>query len=318
MCLVTLGPVSTNLGTPFARSKCRATNAAMHAMGLSLEQTANDCIDRFVQWSFSLVPYIHPTTLKQHVQLLLPPAEHLFTTTTTSEPLRAEMRTFALVTGACAFECRRMGHGSSSHRVDALCIPFLTASRDMLACFEDWGIAHADSSSLAIRMAQSGAFHNLGQTRKSWHILGEALRLAMDMRLFDEASYLNLDPLEAKLHRNLFACIYMADKSASILNSRPMGFLEICLDDVTIDVVKLEDNFPLLDPEDERSLLVFGQADSPAQAQDCPAVVSDTQIMHQTLLEITQRSVNEMITTRAGVVSDDSGCCYEIAFAGFG
>jgi hypothetical protein len=145
-----------------------------------------------------------------------------------------------------------MGHGSSSHRVDALCIPFLTASRDMLACFEDWDITHADSSSLAIRMAQSGAFHNLGQTRKSWHILGEALRLAMDMRLFDEASYFNLDPLEAKLRRNLFACIYMADKSASILNSRPMGFHEICLDDVTIDLVKLEDDFPLLDAEDER------------------------------------------------------------------
>jgi hypothetical protein len=102
-------------------------------MGLSLEETANDCIDRFVQWSFSLVPYIHPATLKQHVQLLLPSSEHLFTTSAaTAEPLRAEMRAFALVTGACAFECRRMGHG-----VDALYIPFLTASRDILSCFED-------------------------------------------------------------------------------------------------------------------------------------------------------------------------------------
>ncbi|KAL3485751.1 hypothetical protein BJX62DRAFT_242628 [Aspergillus germanicus] len=294
----------------------RALNAAMHAMGLSLEQTANDCIDRFVQWSFALVPYIHPTTLKQHVQLLLPSAEHLFTTRTATEHLRAEMRAFALVTGACAFECRRMGHGSSSHRVDALCIPFLTASRDMLSCFEDWDITHADSSSLAIRMAQSGAFHNLGQTRKSWHILGEALRLAMDMRLFDQASYLNLDPLEAKLRRNLFACIYMADKSASILNSRPMGFHEICLDDVTIDLVKLEDDFPLLDPEDERFtppfehqlhegiiyhtlglwtvatdlhlyMKIFTRLRTSRLAgpgtgagADCPSVVSDTQIMH--------------------------------------
>jgi hypothetical protein len=108
-------------------------------------------------------------------------------------------------------------------------------------------------------MAQSGAFHNLGQTRKSWHILGEALRLAMDMRLFDEASYLNLDPLETKLRRNLFACIYMADKSASILNSRPMGFHEICLDDATIDLLKLENDFPLLDPEDERFTPPFEQ-----------------------------------------------------------
>ncbi|KAJ0413213.1 hypothetical protein BJY00DRAFT_67797 [Aspergillus carlsbadensis] len=244
--------------TPRPLQVHRALNAAMHELGLSLEQTANDCIDRFVQWSFPIVPYIHPATLKQHVQLLLPSAEHLFHTTTT-EPPRAEMRAFTLVTGACAFECRRMGHGSSSHRVDALCIPFLAASRDMLSCFEDWDISHADSSSLAIRMAQSGAFHNLGQTGKSWHILGEALRLAMDMRLFDQASYANLDPLEAKLRRNLFACIYMADKSASILNSRPTGFHEICLDDVTVDLVQLEDDFPLLDTEDERFAPPFEQ-----------------------------------------------------------
>ncbi|KAL3449612.1 hypothetical protein BJX65DRAFT_41723 [Aspergillus insuetus] len=111
---------------------------------------------------------------------------------------------------------------------------------------------HSSARQVSQSSGQSGAFHNLGQTRKSWHILGEALRLAMDMRLFDQASYLNLNSLEAKLRRNLFACIYMADKSASILNSRLMGFHEICLDDITSDLVKLEDDFPLLDPEDER------------------------------------------------------------------
>lgn len=120
----------------------------------------------------------------------------------------------------------------------------------MLSCCEDWDIGHADSSSLVIRTSHSAAFHHLGQTGKSWYVLGDALRLAMDMRLYDESSYVDLEPLEAKLRKNLFVSLTMSDKSASVLNSRPLVFHEMYLDEA-VSPVKIRDELSLIGPDEK-------------------------------------------------------------------
>ncbi|KAM5343608.1 hypothetical protein ACJ41O_012145 [Fusarium nematophilum] len=156
------------------------------------------------------------------------------------------MRAFAHLTAVFACVSCRMRQNQEAGHGDSLIIPFLAASRGMMACCEDWDVTYADSSSIVIRMCQSAAFHHLGKTRASWLMMGQAIRLAMDMRLFDEASYRNLDPLESKLRRNIFGMLCTSDMSASILNNRPLSFHEICLDYADITPVEPHDDFSLL------------------------------------------------------------------------
>ncbi|KAH8735247.1 hypothetical protein BGZ61DRAFT_473857 [Ilyonectria robusta] len=237
----------------------QALCAAFEAMCLPLEKTVYESLDNFMLSHFPSLPMIHPYALKKNVRLLLPSSRHLFEHTATNtesvaETARrgADMRAFALLTAVCAIASCRSRRISTDLPMDATLAPFLSASRHMLACFEDWDIAHADSSSLFIRSCHSGALHHLGQTRQSWYILGDALRLAIDMRLYDESSYHNLSPLETKLRKNIFISLSMSAKSASVLNNRPTIFHEICLNESVTTPTLLEDEFSLLDPGDSR------------------------------------------------------------------
>ncbi|GAO16631.1 hypothetical protein UVI_02012520 [Ustilaginoidea virens] len=50
------------------------------------------------------------------------------------------------------------------------------------------------------------------------------------MRLHDEASLEGLPPIEAELRRRAFWIVYMGDKSAAILNNRPITMHKYCFD----------------------------------------------------------------------------------------
>lgn len=224
-----------------------------------VRETVYEYLDNFMLSNFPSLPMIHPYTLKKNVRLLLPSSRHLFEHAATNtesvaetERRGADMRAFTLLTAVCATASCRSRRISTDLRMDATLAPFLSASRHMLACFEDWDISHADSSSLLIRTCHSAALHHLGQTRQSWYILGDALRLAIDMRLYDESSYQNLSPLETKLRKNNFISLSMSDKSASVLNNRPTIFYEICLNESVTTPTILEDEFSLLVPGDSR------------------------------------------------------------------
>ncbi|RSM00118.1 hypothetical protein CEP52_009296 [Fusarium oligoseptatum] len=140
--------------------------------------------------------------------------------------------------------CCRMPKSSNLDGREAVITAFLEATRGMMACCEDWDVSHANSTSLVIRLDQSAAQHHLGKTRASWLMMGQAIRLALDMRLYDEASYQDLDPLESKLRRNIYGLLCVGDMSASILNNRPLAFHEICLDE-TYTPVELYGDFRL-------------------------------------------------------------------------
>lgn len=80
-----------------------------------------------------------------------------------------------------------------------------------------------------MRYYQANALHAHGKTRMSWHVMGEALRLAQEMRLFDESAYQNVEAVEGQILRNVFWHMHSGDKSASILNNVPITLHQILL-----------------------------------------------------------------------------------------
>ncbi|KPM45755.1 hypothetical protein AK830_g799 [Neonectria ditissima] len=235
----------------------RALSEALETLQLPLEETLYKHIDKFMLWNFPSMPVVHPSALKQDVRLLLPDSRQRFESVALNGDFVAEsarretdMRAFTLVTAVCAMASCRTRPNSSDLRMDALLAPFLSASRNMLACFEDWDVSHANSSSLVIRSRHSAALHHLGQTHRSWYVLGSALRLATDMRLDEPSSYDGLSPLETKIRKNMFLSLCISDKSASVLNNRPVTFHEICWNESAITPTILEDSISLLTSEE--------------------------------------------------------------------
>jgi len=79
------------------------------------------------------------------------------------------------------------------------------------------------------RFYHANALRAIGKTRLGWHILGEAIRLTQEMRLYEESSFENLDPVEEHLLKNIFWQIHAVDRSASILISRPISLHRLCV-----------------------------------------------------------------------------------------
>ncbi|UPK99140.1 hypothetical protein LCI18_010075 [Fusarium solani-melongenae] len=226
--------------------------STLEALAQSPERIIEECIDMNMLLRFPTIPVIQPDTIRQECHLLLPTSRHLFDAITNFNQISSSqgslMRTFAHLTAVFACICCRMPKNSNLDGREALITAFLEATRGMMACCEDWDVGHANSTSLVIRMYQSAAQHHLGKTRASWLMMGQAIRLALDMRLYDEVSYQDLDPLEDKLRRNVYGLLCVGDMSASILNNRPLAFHQICLDE-TYTPVELYNDFSLLSPE---------------------------------------------------------------------
>lgn len=138
-------------------------------------------------------------------------------------------RSLSLLCAVCAFACSVVPeHLFSARRPVAG--RFLGASRDFLSLCHDYDIEQPEASSIIIRYLHSLCNHAAGNARVSWHGMGEALRLAQEMRLYDEASLAGLDLAEAQLRRAVYWQLYAGDRSAAILNDRPFTFHDLLLD----------------------------------------------------------------------------------------
>lgn len=111
---------------------------------------------------------------------------------------------------------------SSDLKASADCL--LQASRQMVHTFEDLDIERPCASSVIIRYFHSLCVHARGQPRVSWYILGEAIRVAQDLRIHNEASLTALPAQEAHLRRSLFWQLSTGDRSVGILNDLPFSF----------------------------------------------------------------------------------------------
>ncbi|KAN0104853.1 hypothetical protein V8E51_010598 [Hyaloscypha variabilis] len=197
---------------------------------LPMEKIVETCLDLYMQYLFPLMPLIHEASARNYLALLrreayvsqtvdspywVDTAENLDTGTRDLSSIRH----FTLLTAFCAdtafvlpSDLFPWGHLIASH--------FLRASRQALNLYHDIDIEDPDSTSLIIRYLHTNSTHAEGKTRVSWHLLGECLRLAQEMRLYDSTLLDGLDPVEAQLLQNIFWQLYTGDKSAALLNDR--------------------------------------------------------------------------------------------------
>lgn len=172
---------------------------------LSLETVVARCVDMYMQNTFCLHPIVHEGSLRAVMNL-----DTLVVQEVAAQPRTRSrdgslhlLQSYALVTALCAATAYLL---SPQTDVDGRLVGpvFLRVSRETLSIYHDLDLQQPESSSLAIRMFQAAALHTDGKHELAWHLFGEALRLADQMRLYDEQSFGLLDPLEGRLRRTAY------------------------------------------------------------------------------------------------------------------
>lgn len=249
-----------------------------------LETTVNRCFDLFFAYLFPLIPLVHEPSLRDGLNFFVSSTRHaeaaasaevpssfvqgsnpgdtdnlLDRTNSLKYPELWPDSTFTLITAVCA-EAAFLLPKSIFPEGEAFAELFLQASRNCLNSYLEADLEYPNANSVAIRYFHSNCVHAAGKPRFSWHIFGEATRLAQVMQMHEEKSLTKLSPLEAELRRRAFWIVYTGDKSAAILNNRP----------ITIHKFSFESGITTAFPtgiEDEISL-------SPGQPANTPGVAA--------------------------------------------
>ncbi|KAH7129969.1 hypothetical protein B0J13DRAFT_133980 [Dactylonectria estremocensis] len=190
------------------------------------ESTTERCIDLFMQFVFPIIPIIHEPTLRCQAMVMCRRVAQSATSPLPIASIAESMKTiedvrfYSLLTALCAlvayiFPKQIFPDG------DEPAAAYLSASQRVLGQHAEEDLSNPTSSSIVIRIIHAGSLHLAGKPDLSWHMLHEAMWLVQQMRLYDEASYDNLDPIEARIRRRAFFHLCSADKSASLLNGRP-------------------------------------------------------------------------------------------------
>ncbi|KAJ6781415.1 hypothetical protein PWT90_02253 [Aphanocladium album] len=171
-------------------------------------------LDLFFEYLYPLTPLVHEPSFRDNLAYFVPSnrAPHLE---------KCADAAFTLITAVCA-EAAFLLPKDIFPSGETVADSFLRASRSCLAEYLETDLENPNASSITIRYFHSNCVHASGKPKFSWHIFGEATRLAQVMRLHDELSYDGLYPIEAEMRRRVFWIVYMGDKSAAILNNRPI------------------------------------------------------------------------------------------------
>ncbi|KAF6814002.1 C6 transcription factor, partial [Colletotrichum musicola] len=219
---------------------------------LSIRQTVDECISLYVLHLFPSAPVCHIPGLRAMAAAQFPldgydANDNAFEHGTDHDRV-ANMREFTLLTAVCAAIASVYPETMLPYR-DLVAAPFLRASRSMLKVYEDYDTQYPMSSSLSTRLLQSAALqHAAGKTSAAWHVLSQAGLLAQSLRLHSEQSLAKYDPLEAKLLRNNFWMLFVADKSAIAMANRPVTLHEPLFDSTMDLAEKNPIRVSLLDP----------------------------------------------------------------------
>lgn len=194
------------------------------------------CISLFFAYLYPLTPLVHEASIREDLALLADvvvanagsPSQSSSTGGSTIQPpgqpaagLRWSPK-FTLVTAVCAETAYMLPQDLFPDGGDRVADVFLQASRACLQGYVDDDLEQPDAASITIRYFHSNCLHAAGRLVQSWHIFGEAVRLVQVMRLHEEAAFEGLPVLEAELRRRAFWIVYMGDKSAALLNGRPV------------------------------------------------------------------------------------------------
>ncbi|KAH8661059.1 hypothetical protein BGZ61DRAFT_564556 [Ilyonectria robusta] len=157
------------------------------------------------------------------------------------------LRSYTATTALCASVCFLLPAESSTNVV-LVGQSFLRASREILKLYQDFDVTYPDASSLVIRIYHASALHTDGRTPAAWQSFDEALRLAEQMRLYDERSFEGLEPIEARIRRLAFWQIYILDKYAALVEGKPMRLHPFSIAAPITTKLRAEGEAPLLVP----------------------------------------------------------------------
>lgn len=216
-----------------------------------LESFVTRCFDLFFEYLYPLTPLVHEPSLRDSLSLLT--NEYYSDGNNSSDGCRIleswPDATFTLITAVCAEAAFLLPkdlfpEGQSVGHV------FLNASRDCLNHYLEADLENPNANSITIRYFHSNCLHAAGKPKYSWHIFGEATRLAQVMNLHQETSLDGLLPIEAELRRRAFWIVYMGDKSAAILNNRPITIHKFSFETgiTTAYPTGIEDEYSILSP----------------------------------------------------------------------
>ncbi|KAK8922110.1 hypothetical protein H634G_00264 [Metarhizium anisopliae BRIP 53293] len=231
----------------------RTLSRALSLRNKVLEQMVERCFGLFFEYLYPLTPLVHEPSLRDGLSIftsqssnsalqnaprngndgladtlpaLNPPAWPGISPDVGSGPGGETLgcwhdATFTLITAVCA-EAAFLLPKDLFPEGETVADLFLQASRDCLNSYLEADLENPNANSITIRYFHSNCVHAAGKPKYSWHIFGEATRLAQVMRLYDETSLEGLPPVESELRRRAFWIVYMGDKSAAILNNRPI------------------------------------------------------------------------------------------------
>ncbi|UNI22856.1 hypothetical protein JDV02_008705 [Purpureocillium takamizusanense] len=236
-----------------ALSRWHSLSRALALRNTTVERTVNRCLDLFFKYLYPLTPLVDEPSLRDGLSFFLnqtaaaPGAAQSQSSDLDAAPpnitnvgeswsafprdARASLTgehlktwpdaTFTFITAVCA-EAAFLLPKELFPEGESVADLFLQASRDCLNHYLEADLESPSANSITIRYFHSNCIHAAGKPKYSWHIFGEATRLAQVMRLHDESSFEGLYPIEAELRRRAFWIVYMGDKSAAILNNRPI------------------------------------------------------------------------------------------------
>lgn len=243
--------ISTQLISSLQRWNDLAVAIQCQSPALRLESIARRCLDLFFEYLYPLTPLVHEPSLRAALEFFITrrglveaigshttdsAVSQLWASQTQGSPSGNEVLdsasslahpelwpepNFTLITAVCA-EAAFLLPKDVFPEGYLVAGTFLQASRDCLQSYLEVDLENPIESSVAIRYFHSNCLHAAGKPKFSWHIFGEAVRLAQVMQLHDESSHEGLYPMEAELRRRAFWIVYLGDKSAALLNNRPI------------------------------------------------------------------------------------------------
>ncbi|KAF4945904.1 hypothetical protein FSARC_14321 [Fusarium sarcochroum] len=214
-----------------------------------LQQFVTRCFDLFFEYLYPLTPLVHEPSLRDSLSYFTRfPAPDDFNNGAGLLELWPET-TLTLITAVCA-EAAFLLPNDLFPEGQSVADIFLNASRDCLNHHLEAELENPTANSITIRYFHSNCLHAAGKPKYSWHIFGEATRLAQVMQLNMETSLEGLQPIEAELRRRAFWIVYMGDKSAAILNNRPITIHKFSFESgiTTAYPTGIEDEAPVLSP----------------------------------------------------------------------
>ncbi|CAI7581834.1 unnamed protein product [Penicillium crustosum] len=192
-----------------------------------LERTINHCFELFFEYLYPLTPLVHEPSLRDALGFFVTQGRNsradglIYGVNSLKYPELWPDLSFTLITAVCA-EAAFLLPKDIFPEGEGIADIFLQASRNCLATYLEADLEYPNANSVAIRYFHSNCMHAAGKPRLSWHIFGEATRLAQVMQMHEEDSLQGLTSLEVEFRRRAFWIAYIGDKSAAILNNRPI------------------------------------------------------------------------------------------------